>query len=87
MLKGPLCAVESDSFQQLRALFHQFKLLWKVTRREKLDRQFARGTIRRVLTFALRNVFQMTWYVVLLSAAKVNFLSNGALWKVFTFRS
>jgi hypothetical protein len=37
--------VESDSFQQLTALFHQFKVLWKVTRREKLDRQFARGTI------------------------------------------
>ena len=82
-----MIAVESDSFQQLRTSFHQLKALWKVTKRERLDRPFARGTLWRVLTFALRNVFQMMWYVVLLSAAKVSFLSNGALWKVFTFRS
>jgi hypothetical protein len=48
--KDSLLAVESDSFQQLRTSFHQLKALWKVTKRERFDRQFTRGARWKVPT-------------------------------------
>jgi hypothetical protein len=41
--KDSLLAVESDSFQQIRTMFHQLKVVRKVTKRERFDRQFTRG--------------------------------------------
>ena len=48
--KDSLLAVESDSLQQLRTSLHQLKALWKVTKHERFDRQFARGALWKVPT-------------------------------------
>jgi hypothetical protein len=84
--KDSLLAVESDSFQQVRMSLHQLKVLWKVHVKGLTDSSHM-ACCGKYLLPTTKEHFQVMWHAISLSMAKVSFLSNGALWKVLTFRS